>query len=109
MDNLEFPRCMYRHGGTWQLESGLFTIQTVQDADEMEAAKKDGFHLDQYAALDAAKLAEQGDNRAPTREELEAKATELGIAFKPQTSNKKLSADIAAKLAEQGEQPEKGE
>jgi hypothetical protein len=100
---------MYRHGGTWQLESGLYTVRMVMDADEMATAKKDGFHLDQYAALDAAKLAEKGDNRAPTREELEAKATELGIAFKPQTSNKKLSADIAAKLAEKGEQPEKGE
>lgn len=103
-DQSEFPRFMCRAGGTWQLESGLFTCITVANAEEMAAATKNGFHPDQYTAIRAAAVADRGgdDNRPPTREELEQKATELGIAFKPQTSNKKLSADIAAKLAEQG-------
>lgn len=100
--NLEFPRFMCRVGGSWELESGMFTCITVNNAEEMEAAAKDGFHPDQYTALEAAKLAEQGDDRPPTREELETKAKELGIAFKPATSNKKLGEAIAAKLAEQG-------
>lgn len=101
--NLEFPRCMYRFGGTWALESGNYTVRTVKDGAEMTAAKAEGFHLDQYAAKAAheqpEKAAAADDSKPATREELEQKATELGIAFKPQTSNKKLAADIAAKLA----------
>lgn len=103
--NLEFPRCMYRFGGTWALESGNYTVRTVKDGAEMNAAKNDGFHLDQYAAKAAHEApkkaaADAEDSKPATREELRQKATELGIAFAPQTGNKKLAADIAAKLAE---------
>lgn len=39
-----------------------------------------------------------GDNAPPTRAELEAKAEELGIQFKPQLGDRKLAALIDAKL-----------
>jgi hypothetical protein len=40
------------------------------------------------------------DNAAPTREELEAKATELGIKFDGRTKNKKLGQLIRDRLSE---------
>ena len=40
------------------------------------------------------------DDAAPTREELEAKATELGIPFNGRTSNKKLTSLIETALAQ---------
>lgn len=42
------------------------------------------------------------DNAPPTREELEAKATELGIPFNGRTSDKKLSGLIATALQQGG-------
>jgi hypothetical protein len=41
---------------------------------------------------------EPEDDAAPTREELEAKAQELGIKFDGRTSDKKLNSLIEAKL-----------
>lgn len=42
---------------------------------------------------------ELDDNAAPTREELEAKATELGIKFDGRTKDKKLGQLIQEKLS----------
>ncbi len=42
---------------------------------------------------------EQDDNAAPTRAELEAKATELGIKFDGRTKDKKLGQLIQDKLS----------
>lgn len=42
---------------------------------------------------------EQDDNSAPTRAELEAKATELGIKFDGRTKDKKLGQLIQDKLS----------
>jgi hypothetical protein len=54
------------------------------------------------AAAEAAKLAEQNAvNAAPTREQLEKQATDLGVEFSPNIGDKKLAERIAAKLAEQ--------
>jgi hypothetical protein len=44
------------------------------------------------------KRPEQADNAPPTREELEAKATELKIKFDGRTSDKKLGQLIESKL-----------
>ena len=42
------------------------------------------------------------ENAPPTREELEAKATELGIPFNGRISDKKLSGLIATALQQEG-------
>jgi ABC-type amino acid transport substrate-binding protein len=125
MSQDQFPRMLYQAGGSEHIHGAFFTTLVVHTEDEQAAALDAGWHLttpeaveaqaaarakaaqDQAdaaaAAAAAAKLAEQAqDAKPPTREELEAKATELGIAFKPQTSDKKLAEFIAAKLAEQG-------
>lgn len=109
----QFPQMLYKAGGPEQIHGGAFSTLTVNDEAEHAAALADGWCENTPDALDAdqaakeraardaaAKLAAASDIKPPTREELEQKANELGIAFKPQTSDKKLAEAIAAKLAE---------
>lgn len=99
--DLEFPRIVYRAGGEWLLESGAYSVRQVADADELAAAQAEGWHLDQYAAKAADEaLVDQvpADDTPPTRAELEAKATELGIKWDGRWGDKRLSDAIAAKL-----------
>lgn len=107
-----FPQALFRAGGVELIEGKPFTTKMVHDEDQLAEASADGFHetADDALADAEAKLAEaqkrdadaagSESTKPPTREELELKAKELGIEFKAQTSNKKLAADIEAKLAE---------
>lgn len=94
---MEFPRLVYK---------GPATHQLVENDEQVDAALADGWFLTVPEAVSgvAAKLAEPvkpaDDDAPPSRAELEAKATELGVAFTGKTSDKKLSDAIAAKLAE---------
>jgi len=112
MPQIEVPRMLYRvpqdhDRNISDLESGRFAWCVVQTTEELETAQADGWHLDQYqakaaaeaAAAPAPERAPADDNRPPTRPELEQKAAELGIAFSPRMSDKKLGEAIAAKLA----------
>lgn len=94
--DLEFPRIVYRAGGDWALESGTYTVRMVMSAEELDIADGDGFHLDQYLAKAAAEQAPA--EPAPTRAELEQKATELGVSFNSRTSDATLADRIAAAL-----------
>lgn len=53
-------------------------------------------------AAEPVEAAVPDENAPPTREELEAKATELGIPFNGRTSDKKLSGLIATALQQGG-------
>ena len=93
MEKLEFPRLAYKVGGPWELECGHFSVREVLSLDDLgdwfltqEEAKAAHDAAQADNALNAAK-----DHRA----ELEAKARALGIAFKPQWGDKKLSEAIA--------------
>jgi hypothetical protein len=103
---MEFPQLLYRVGTAWTLESGTYDLATAKDAEHMAALLADGWHPDQYAAKAAAEAVptaapaeEPDDDAPPTRDELEAKARELGIKFDGRTGDKKLAALIADKLA----------
>mgnify|MGYP003431494799 FL=1 len=91
---VDFPRMTYRAGGPWVLESGAYSLRLVADADDLQAATADGWHLDQYAARDAA----AADAAQPTRAELEQKAAELSIKVDGRWSDRKLRDVIAAAL-----------
>ena len=116
MENVEFPRFMCRAGGSWELETGRYSVQMAKDQDALDAAWADGWRFDQYAARDV----EQGDTKIAAqvlageidadvvknikagqanRAELEAKAAELGLTYHHKTGDKKLADLIAAKLA----------
>lgn len=92
---MEFPRMLYRAGGAWALESGAYSLRTVADEAEFDAATAEGWHLDQYAARDAAE-AEAAESEPPTRDELQQKADELGIKVDGRWSDRKLAEVIAA-------------
>ena len=86
---------LYRVGTAIALESGQYDLRIVSK-DEYEQATSDGWHLDQYAAKEAAEAPE--DTGPATREEMEAKAKELGLKFDGRTGDKKLTAMIEEAL-----------
>lgn len=99
----EFPKMVYRAGGTEEIHGGRFATHIVQNADEQDAALIDGWSLTTDAATIAARPVEiappKDDNAPPTRAELEAKAIELGIEFSPRIGDAKLAERISDKLA----------
>jgi hypothetical protein len=93
-----FPQVLYR--------GLMLETRMVYDVESRDAAIAEGWHDQPWDALDAATAppmptpAPPPEDAPPTRAELEEKATELGIKFDGRTSDRKLSGDIAAKLAE---------
>ena len=110
--NPDFPRMLYRGPGNdvKHLGTGLAYL-IVKDEAELDAAQADGWFTDpgeakeayeeaeQIKREEAARAAQADLSGKPTRAELEQKAAELGVPFKPTTSDKKLGELIAAKLA----------
>jgi hypothetical protein len=107
---MEFPRLVYKDGGPHQRKGGTFDYRPVHNESEFDAALDQGWHESVLAAIEPPQPApvpqvpqapQSTDNtRKPTREELEQKATELGIPFSPRVSDRKLGEAIAAKLAQ---------
>lgn len=102
MSNTDFPRMLYRAGGTEEIHGGRFTTLIVHDANELDAALADGWFMTTPEAVDAAKPAAIGtipdDDAAPTRDELKRKATELGLTFAGNITTDKLAALVEAAL-----------
>jgi hypothetical protein len=108
----DFPMMLYKAGGAEDIHGGRFHTHIVHDADALEAALADGWHKTTPEAAQASKAAAtQGatataggegtdDNAPPTRAELEQKARELNIEFKPNIGDKKLAERIEAALAD---------
>ncbi len=110
MNRNDFPRMVYQAGGTEEIHGGRFATHIVNDQDELDAVLAGGWHLTTTEAKAAAEkpapTATAGagatipdDNAPPTRAELEAKATELGIEFSPRIGDAKLVERIDAVLA----------
>jgi hypothetical protein len=97
---MEFPQALYRMPGVEMLDLGGFTTVLAHNEADREAKFADGFHATQEEAKAAFEGAVQTAN-APTREELEQKATELGIGFNGRTTDAKLAAAIDAKLKDE--------
>jgi hypothetical protein len=104
----QFPKMLYRMPGTEPIHGGMYATLIVATKDEMHAAIDDGWHETTPEAKDAYAESMNGStaapapapaSAAPTRAELEQKATELGISFAPRTSDKKLAEAIAEKLS----------
>lgn len=96
-----YPRMLFRYPAALPspaaLQDGIYDTLVVDDA-EAEAAA-DGFHQTPAEARAATAPAPvDPDNAPPTRAELEAKATELGIPFKGTWRDKKIADAIAEKL-----------
>ena len=89
-----YPRMLYRTPGPEMHDGVACELLTVADESAQEAAEAEGWHV----SLDAAATPAQ-DPAETTREDLEARATELGLKFDGRTGDKKLAALIAEKLA----------
>ena len=106
----DFPTIMYRVPGPHKKPRGG-TYKTTGAADKAEfdeLLKKGWFPSYEEAAagkiagkiIEAAEAFEDAVDEvsAPTRDELEAKAKELGVSFNARTSDKKLAERIAEAL-----------
>jgi hypothetical protein len=88
-----FPRMLYRAGaGTFVDGVECAALVVHSEAEQVEAL------ADGWGFVAHAEPAEPADDAPPTRAELEAKATELGVAFDGRWGDKRLSAAIAAAL-----------
>lgn len=99
---MEYPRYVYRKALAKREDKSAFDTLLVSSDDDRAQALSDGWSDDVLQAL-APKpepIVVVNDDAAPTREELEAKAVELGLKFDGRTSDRKLGAMIAEALGE---------
>jgi len=97
---MEFPNFVYRVPGPYQRGGGTYSyLQVVDDAD-LSAALVAGWSAtlgDAISPVQAEPVI--STDVEPTRAEIEAKATELGIEFDGRSTDKTLLLKIEAALA----------
>lgn len=105
---MDFPTIMYRVPGPHKKpRGGTYGYRGADDQEAFDALLAKGWFPSYEEAVAgkvgkkaAAKVEDEpiDEVSAPTREELEAKAKELGVSFNARTSDKKLSERIAEAL-----------
>ena len=106
----DFPTIMYRVPGPHRKpRGGTYAYRGADDQEAFDALLAKGW-FPSYDEAVAGKVAGKApkdvalveeaidDESAPTRDELETKAKELGISFNARTSDKKLAERIAEAL-----------
>ena len=97
---MSFPTLVYKSPGNhFGPGSSTYDYVGVADAEQLAARLKEGWFKSLSEAL-AGEAEEAEDDSLPTREELELKATELGIKFDGRTSDAGLLKKIETALAE---------
>jgi hypothetical protein len=102
----DFPTILYRTPGPHKKpRAGTYAYMGAADLDEFEALIVKGWFAsyEEAAASKIVAAAEALDDALDTvspatRDELEAKAKELGVSFNARTSDKKIAERIAAAL-----------
>lgn len=95
---------VYRVPGKHVRPHGTYDFAGANNAEELEAKLKDGWFSSLPEAINSKETApvteakESDDIAPPTRQELEEKATELGIKFDGRFSDKKIAQLIEAAL-----------
>jgi hypothetical protein len=102
----DFPAIVYRTPGPHKKPRGkTYAFRSAEDQESFDALIAKGW----FASYDEAvgsklptKVVEEpiDEESGPTRDELEAKATELGISYDGRTSDKKLAERIAEALGD---------
>lgn len=95
---MDYPRFVYKIPGPFQMAGGTYNRELVNGEVEMAKKLEDGWYGTLSEAINPTVKAEVVDDAPPTREELEAKATELGIKFDGRIGDKKLTVLIAQAL-----------
>jgi len=97
-----YPAFVYKAPGVNQCQGGSFDYVVVNDDEERADKLANGWFGSIPEALkgesDQSEEAPADEESEPTRAELEAKATELGIAFDGRTSDAKLLGKITEAL-----------
>ena len=105
---MDFPTIMYRVPGPHKKpRGGTYGYRGADDQEAFDTLLAKGW-FPSYAEAVAGKVSKKAiakveedpidEVSAPTREELETKAKELGVSFNARTSDKKLSERIAEAL-----------
>ncbi len=87
---------MYKCPGPYQRAGGTYNYQLAESEADVSAALAAGWFASLPEAIDGVSLIES--DAPATRDELELKATELGIEFDGRTTDRKLAAKIADAL-----------
>ena len=98
----EFPALVYKVPGKYVRPHGTYDFEGVNNAEELQAKLKEGWFCSLSEAIkpeNKQEVAEEDDTTPPTRQELEEKATELGIKFDGRFSDKKIAQLIDEALA----------
>ena len=98
----EFPALVYKVPGKYVRPHGTYDFEGVNNAEELQARLKEGWFCSLTEAIDSEDkkvITEEDDTAPPTRQELEEKATELGIKFDGRFSDKKIAQLIDEALA----------
>jgi len=94
----QYPKMVYKVPGKTLGNGGItFDYEIASDEESEQSLIKDGFYSTLQAAIDGDI---PSDESQPNREELEAKATELGLKFDGRTSDRKLGVLISEALGE---------
>jgi hypothetical protein len=106
---MEFPALVYKAEGKYIRPHGTYDFVGVNDQQELEQKLSEGWFESLEAAIEGKTAAPEpvkavsepvlDDFAPPTREELETKATELGIKFDGRYSDKKIAQMIDEALA----------
>ena len=97
---MSFPTLVYKSPGNHFGPNGsTYNYAGVADQEELDKRLSEGWCLTLLGAV-TGEVEEVEDDSSPTREELEAKATELGVKFDGRTTDAALSKKIDAALAE---------
>jgi len=101
---MEFPALVYKAEGKYIRPHGTYDFVGVNDQQELEQKLGEGWFDSLQAAIEGEAEKDTSepvldDDAPPTREELETKATELGIKFDGRYSDKKIAQMIDEALA----------
>lgn len=91
----QYPKMLYKTGGTEEMHGGKFATLIVEHADDEESALAAGWCTSTCAARAKMAAPTPVDDAPPTRDELEAEAARLGLKYDGRISDKKLAALIA--------------
>ena len=101
---MNFPVHVYKSPGKFRYKNGkTYRYVSVANEDQLNRAIADGWNLNKEDAVKGKPQElpdEVIDNAPPTRDEMEAKARELGLKFDGRTSDRKLMAMISDALGE---------
>lgn len=87
-----FPRFVFKNGGPLDRAGGSYSTLLVASVGEYDKMLASGWFPGLLEAI--APPEQHDDDKPPTREELEAKADELGVKFDGRIGDKKLAALI---------------